>query len=90
MTNGGRLGHELPYALIKRALGHQVGTWAIGQASVVQGGPFAKDGGNIESYLSFSASHSSSFPGQSQGGLGTRGDAAEAAWCLRVQFAHTH
>ncbi len=36
MPRGGRLGHELPEALIQRALAHQIRAGALGASLVVE------------------------------------------------------
>jgi hypothetical protein len=58
MPHGGRLGHELPYALIERAVHKQIGASAFGATLVVARRPFAKNGRRIEINVSFGSAPS--------------------------------
>jgi hypothetical protein len=53
MTRRFRLGHEFPYARLKRSFSHHVWTGAVISPRIIQRGPFAKDGRNAKFNVSF-------------------------------------
>jgi hypothetical protein len=57
VLHGGRLGHELPYALIERTVDNQIGSNVFSPTFVVERRPFAKNSRRVEINLRLGTVH---------------------------------